>query len=84
MNHWLANTILESRKRRISKYNNVRFFDRRYEYKLVYESGFVGTLSVYRRPDYKTRGRFEFVTLFAEDDLGMDDVIGFIKGKVSA
>ena len=84
MTQYMANLIIGARKRRISKYNNVRFFDRHYEYKLVYESGWVGTLSVYRRPEYKTRGRFEFVTLFAEDDLGMEDVIGYIKGRVAS
>lgn len=82
MSPWLASTILEARKNRIRKYNNVRFRMNGFEYRLVYEGGWVGFLTVQRRSERKPHGRFEYVNTFAEDDLYMDDVIGFIKSKI--
>ena len=82
MTTWTANAILSARKRRIKAYNNVRFHKDGYEYRLTYEGGFFGFLKVDRRSDYKPNGRFSYVTTIIEDDLYMDDVIGYIKSKV--
>lgn len=82
MSPWMADIVLTARKQRIKRYNNVRFHKNGFEYKLVYDGGFFGFLTAYRRPEWKPRGRFEYVDTFSEDDLGMDDVIGFIKDKV--
>ena len=83
MSLWMANAVISARKQRIKKYNNVRFIKGNTEYKLVYEGGFFGFLTVYSRPYYKARGHFKYVTTFSEDDLSMSDVIGFIKDKVA-
>ena len=65
MNLWTANAVLIARKNRIRGYNNKRFIMDGFEYKLVYESGFFGFLTVYRRPEGKVRGKFEYVNTFA-------------------
>ena len=83
MSPWMADVVLTARKQRIKRYNNVRFIKGNTEYKLVYEGGFFGFLTVYGRPFYKPRGHFKYVTTFSEDDLSMDDVIGYIKEKVA-
>ena len=79
----MANAVLQARKSRIRKFDNVRFRHGNYEYKLAYEGGFFGFITVYRRPFWKPRGRFEYVRSFPEDDLSMKDVIGFIKEQVA-
>lgn len=82
MSLFMSNAIIGGRKKRISKYHNMRFVMNGFEYRLVYEGGWLGFLTVQRRPEWKPRGRFEFVDTYAEDDLNMDDVIGFIKSKI--
>ena len=79
---WMANAVLNARKARIRSYNNKRFTMDGIEYKLVYEGGFFGFLTVYQRPEWKTRGKFTYAYTFSEDELYMDDVIGYIKSKI--
>ena len=83
MSPWMADIVLTARKQRIKRYNNVRFVQNGYEYKLAYEGGFFGFLTVYKRPEWQRRGKFHYVDTFAEDDLNMDDVIGYIKEKIA-
>ena len=82
MTPWMARAVISARKKRIMGYNNKRFNMGGFEYKLVYEGGWIGFLTAYRRPEWKPRGHFEYVNTFAEDDINTDDVIGFIKSKI--
>ena len=82
MTPWMANAVLNARKRRIKGYNNARFHKDGYEFRLMYKGGFFGYLEVSKRPYGFPRGRFAFVDMIPEDDLGMEDVIGYIKSRV--
>lgn len=78
MNIYVAGAIMESANKRLKKFNNVRFVDGNFEYRIKYSGGFVHLVDIDRREIGKRN--FKYYTCFCGDDcLTIQDIIDKIK-----